>query len=53
MHNFIHEMLHNTPAAQRIMDLWNVCYYGFVYAVDILSLTPRNTRRAKARRPSL
>ncbi len=25
MHNFVHEMLHNSPAAQRIMDLWNVC----------------------------
>ncbi|KAM5533821.1 hypothetical protein V8D89_012484 [Ganoderma adspersum] len=23
MHNFVHEMLHNSPAAQRIMDLWN------------------------------
>lgn len=24
MQNFVHEMLHNSPAAQRIMDLWNV-----------------------------
>lgn len=26
MHNFVHEMLHDSPAAQRIMDLWNVWY---------------------------
>ncbi|KAI0793865.1 HD domain-containing protein [Fomes fomentarius] len=23
MHNFVHEMLHDSPAAQRIMTLWN------------------------------
>ncbi|TBU30614.1 HD domain-containing protein [Dichomitus squalens] len=23
MHNFVHEMLHDSPPAQRIMDLWN------------------------------
>ena len=22
MHNFVHEMLHNSPAAQRIHSLW-------------------------------
>ena len=22
MHNFVHEMLHNSPAAQRIHALW-------------------------------
>lgn len=24
MHNFVHEMLHDSPAAQRIMALWQV-----------------------------
>ncbi len=26
MHNFVHEMLHDSPAALRIMTLWNVRY---------------------------
>ena len=25
MHNFVHEMLHDSPAAQRMMVLWQVC----------------------------
>ena len=24
MHNFVHDMLHNSPAAQRIESLWRV-----------------------------
>lgn len=24
MHNFVHDMLHSSPAAQRIMSLWQV-----------------------------
>lgn len=28
MHNFVHDMLHDSPAAQRINSLWLVRYYS-------------------------
>lgn len=30
MHNFVHQMLHNCPAAQRIEALWNVGDYFYI-----------------------
>lgn len=30
MHNFIHDMLHDSPAAQRINDLWLVSYMSIL-----------------------
>ena len=29
MHNFVHDMLHDSPAAQRISSLWLVSYNTF------------------------
>ncbi|KAH0582412.1 hypothetical protein H2248_010355 [Termitomyces sp. 'cryptogamus'] len=27
MHNFVHDMLHGSPAALRVLDLWKVQYF--------------------------
>ena len=45
MHNFVHDMLHNSPAARRIESLWRVRFVKFlIFENDNLANSFRNMR---------
>ena len=57
MYNFIHEMLHDSAAAQRIDTLWRVsssCHFSEICNSSLWTfIESRNTKRVKRLKPSL
>jgi hypothetical protein len=45
MHNFVHDMLHNSPAAQRIEALWKV---SLLFTPDSFQANVQQTSLGKA-----
>jgi hypothetical protein len=52
MHNFVHDMLHFSPAAQRIYALWKVCLVAPFRATVDITRRFRNMKKAKLPRQS-
>ena len=50
MNNFVHEMLHNSPAAQNMQKLWKACLCKLSYSSSLTPLAYRSSKKGKPTR---
>lgn len=53
MHNFVHDMLHSSPAALRIEAFWQVRLSALLFLCGVKTLVVRNTKQAKPPKQNL